>query len=166
MYQHGVNVRLIATVVLANSKDAARPSCDSPNTSPRASRLHESDVAAWSVKTVHAPSPRHRRDAKVYGHATTAMHEMITPQPPPLPLPSPNTISCPYFSVCIFGSFSALVSRQKTEASELFRLASPSEASMPDLAFVAPVLNEHVHPGETFSVAWTSPDIERWGVGR
>eukprot|EP00904_Undaria_pinnatifida_P002208 jgi/Undpi1/11989/HiC_scaffold_4.g01688.m1 len=63
---------------------------------------------------------------------------------------------------------------EKTEASELFRLASPSEASMPDLAFVAPVLNEHVHPGETFSVAWTSPDIERvkltlqnewkWGV--
>ena len=50
---------------------------------------------------------------------------------------------------------------QKTEASELFRLASPSEASMPELEFVAPTLNEYVNPGEIFSVAWTSPDIER-----
>ena len=38
---------------------------------------------AWSVKTRHAPS-RHCRDARVYGHTTTAMHDVNTP-----PLPSP-----------------------------------------------------------------------------
>ena len=37
---------------------------------------------AWSVKTRHAPS-RHCRDARVYGHMTTAMHEYrVHPAPP------------------------------------------------------------------------------------
>ena len=38
-------------------------------------------MSAWSVKTGHAPS-RHRRDAKIYGHATTAMHEIEFISPP------------------------------------------------------------------------------------
>ena len=40
---------------------------------------------AWSVKTGRALSP-HCRDARVYGHTTTAMHDMRTP--PPLVLTS------------------------------------------------------------------------------
>ena len=32
-------------------------------------------MTAWPVKTQHAPS-RHWRDARVYGHATTAMHDI------------------------------------------------------------------------------------------
>ena len=39
-----------------------------------ASRLVQA-MSAWSVKTRHAPS-RHCRDARVYGHTTTAMHEI------------------------------------------------------------------------------------------
>ena len=35
----------------------------------------------WSMKTRRAPS-RHCRDARVYGHTTTAMHDMTTPSPP------------------------------------------------------------------------------------
>ena len=35
-------------------------------------------VSAWSVKTRRALS-RHRRDARVYRHATTAMHDMSAP---------------------------------------------------------------------------------------
>ena len=43
-------------------------------------------MSAWLVKTRRAPS-RHGRDARVYGHTTTAMHKLSTP-PPPLPPPS------------------------------------------------------------------------------
>ena len=39
-----------------------------------ASRLVQA-MSAWSVKTRHAPS-RHCRDARVYDHTTTAMHEI------------------------------------------------------------------------------------------
>ena len=46
-----------------------------------ASRLVQA-MSAWLVKTRRAPS-RHSRDARVYGHTTTAMHELSTP--PPLP---------------------------------------------------------------------------------
>ena len=51
-------------------------------------------MSDWSVKTRHAPS-RHCRDARVYGHTTTAMHEIeyISPieyTPPPAPLLSSN----------------------------------------------------------------------------
>ena len=35
---------------------------------------------AWSVKSRSAPS-RHCRDVRVYGHTTTAMHDMSTPPP-------------------------------------------------------------------------------------
>ena len=37
-------------------------------------------MSVWSVKTRHAPSP-HCRNARVYGHTTTAMHDMSTPPP-------------------------------------------------------------------------------------
>ena len=46
-----------------------------------ASRLVQ-PMSAWLVKTRRAPS-RHRRDARVYGHTTTAMHKLSTPPPPP-----------------------------------------------------------------------------------
>ena len=39
-----------------------------------ASRLVQA-MSVWSVKTRHAPS-RHCRDARVYGHTTTAMHDI------------------------------------------------------------------------------------------
>ena len=45
-----------------------------------ASRLVQA-MSAWSVKTRRAPS-RHRKDAKVYGHVATAMHDMSTPPSP------------------------------------------------------------------------------------
>ena len=38
-------------------------------------------LPGW-VKIRHAPS-RHSRDARVYGHTTTAMHKLSTPPPPP-----------------------------------------------------------------------------------
>ena len=44
--------------------------------------LDASDASAWLVKTRRAPS-RRSRDARVYGHATTAMHKLSTP---PLPV--------------------------------------------------------------------------------
>ena len=37
-------------------------------------------MSAWSVKTRRAP-PRPCGDARVYGHTTTAMHDMSTPRP-------------------------------------------------------------------------------------
>ena len=45
--------------------------------------------SAWSVKTKRAPS-QHGRHARVYGHSTTAMHEMSTPFPPRPPPPAPT----------------------------------------------------------------------------
>ena len=45
-----------------------------PQTPHGASRLVQA-MSAWLVKTRHAPS-RHCRDARVYGHTTTAMHEI------------------------------------------------------------------------------------------
>ena len=47
--------------------------CDWRNTSRFASRLMQAS-SAWSVKTRRAPS-RHCRDARVYRHTTTAMHD-------------------------------------------------------------------------------------------
>ena len=52
-----------------------------------ASRLVQA-MPAWSVKTRRAPSG-HYRDARVYGHTTTAMHNM-SPHPPALPVYSPT----------------------------------------------------------------------------
>ena len=39
-------------------------------------------MSTWSVETRRAPS-RHCRDARVYGHTTTAVHELTTPPTPP-----------------------------------------------------------------------------------
>ena len=50
-----------------------------------ASRLVQA-VFAWSVKTRRAPS-RHCRYARVYGHTTTATHDMSNPPSPLLPSP-------------------------------------------------------------------------------
>ena len=44
-----------------------------------ASRLVQA-MSAWLVKTRRAPS-QHSRDARVYGHTTTAMHKLSTPRP-------------------------------------------------------------------------------------
>ena len=41
-------------------------------------------MSAWSVKTRRAPS-RHCRDARVYSHTTTAVHDNEYTPPPPLP---------------------------------------------------------------------------------
>ena len=50
---------------------------------PPISRLWcKQTMSAWSVKTRRAPS-RHCRGARVYGHRTTAMHEMSTRPPTP-----------------------------------------------------------------------------------
>ena len=46
-----------------------------------ASRLVQA-MSVWLVKSRRAPS-RHSRDARVYGHTTTAMHKLSTPPPPP-----------------------------------------------------------------------------------
>ena len=54
-----------------------------------ASRLVQA-MSAWSVKTRRAPS-RHCRDARVYGHTTTAMHDMSTL--PPTPSPAARIVS-------------------------------------------------------------------------
>ena len=45
-----------------------------------ASRLVQA-MSAWLVKTRRAPA-RHSRDARIYGHTTTAMHKLSTPTPP------------------------------------------------------------------------------------
>ena len=43
-------------------------------------------MSAWSVITRRAPSRHSGRDARVYGHTTTAMHEYrVHPSPPPPP---------------------------------------------------------------------------------
>ena len=60
--------------------DEVHPSCNSPNTSHGASRLVQA-MSAWLVKAQRAPS-RHSRDARVYGHTATAMHNLSTPPPP------------------------------------------------------------------------------------
>ena len=44
-----------------------------------ASRLVQA-MSAWLVKSLRAPS-RHSRDARVYGHTTTAMPKLTTPPP-------------------------------------------------------------------------------------
>ena len=44
-----------------------------------ASRLVHA-MSAWLVKTRRAPS-RHSKDARAYGHTTTALHKLSTPHP-------------------------------------------------------------------------------------
>ena len=65
---------------------ATRPTLDGT------SRLIQS-ASAWSVQTRRAPS-RHGRDARVYGHTTTTMHDMSTP--PPIPCDLWSTCRCRY----------------------------------------------------------------------
>ena len=55
-----------------------------------ASRLVQA-IPAWLVKTRRAPS-RHSRDARVYGHTTTAMHTLSTHPAPAIPS---NTLCYP-----------------------------------------------------------------------
>ncbi|CAM9163158.1 unnamed protein product, partial [Choristocarpus tenellus] len=50
---------------------------------------------------------------------------------------------------------------EKSTASELFRVASPSSDTKPPLSFVTPVLDEYVDVGQSFLVTWTSPNIPR-----
>ena len=54
-------------------------------------------MSVWSVKTLRAPS-RHFRDARVYGHATTVMHDVdfTLLQPPSAPLLSPLLLFVPH----------------------------------------------------------------------
>ena len=78
-----------------------------------ASRLVQA-MSAWLMKTRRAPS-RHSRDARIYGHTTTAMHKLSL-HPAPLVLPGSTgqfyqfahfclTVACPClrFSCRAFG---------------------------------------------------------------
>ena len=47
---------------------------------PHGDSLLVQAMSTWLVKTQRAPS-RHSRDARVYAHATTAMHKLSTPPP-------------------------------------------------------------------------------------
>ena len=47
------------------------------------SRLVQAKMSAWSVKARCSPPSRHSRGARVYGHTTTAMHDVSTPPPRP-----------------------------------------------------------------------------------
>ena len=55
-----------------------------------ASRLVQA-MSAWLVKTRRTPS-RHGRDARVYGHMTTAMHKLTTRPHPPLSCVHPGAV--------------------------------------------------------------------------
>ena len=56
-------------------------------------------MSAWLVKTRRAPS-RHSRDARIYGHATTAMNKLSTPPPPSLRGVVPRSCFCPLYGSC------------------------------------------------------------------
>ena len=56
-----------------------------PRRTPHGASRVVQAMSAWLVKTLRAPS-RNSRDARVYGHTTTAMHKLISP-PPSLSLP-------------------------------------------------------------------------------
>ena len=71
----GIYIDMEATVDLGfPTLHAAR------RTSYGASRLVQA-ISAWSAKTGRTPS-WHRRDTRVYGHTTTAVHDTSTPRPP------------------------------------------------------------------------------------
>ena len=65
-----------------------------------ASRLVQ-EMSAWSVKTRRAPS-RHRRDARLYGHRNTAMHDIECisaieyPPSPPVRFPTFLVVFTPF----------------------------------------------------------------------
>ena len=58
-----------------------------PRRTPHGTSCLVQALSAWLGKTRRAPS-WHSKDARVYGHTTTAMHKLSTPPPRP---PSPNT---------------------------------------------------------------------------
>ena len=71
------SIRKKVRIKTGSQYDAANPSCNSPKTS----RCFA--MSAWLVKTRRASS-RHCRDARVYGHTATAMHDISTSPRPPL----------------------------------------------------------------------------------
>ena len=75
-------------VTTGSWKDAGHPSCDLLNTSRRFA-LGASNVC---LETRRAPS-RHSRDARVYGHTTTAMHKLSALPNPPSPSPPPPHVT-------------------------------------------------------------------------
>ena len=79
-------------------------------------------VSAWSVKTGRAP-PRHCRDARVYGHTTTAMYDNeCTPPPPSLSL------------FCFYTASSLIVARILSPCSSPWSAAVSSQAdSLPTI---------------------------------
>ena len=72
---------VLRAVLSRMQSDGPHPSCDRVHATRRtphgASRLLPA-MSAWSTKARRAPS-RHCRDARVYGHTTTAMHDMSVP---------------------------------------------------------------------------------------
>ena len=76
-------------------------------------------MPAWPVKTQRAPS-RHSRNARVYGHTTTAMHEISTPPPPTLP----HATNCNTWPT---NNYSA-INRHFTQSTNNFSLATISRS--------------------------------------
>ena len=72
-------------------------------------------MSAWSVETRCAP-PRRFKDARVYGQATTAMHDMSAPRPLP---------KCGLPAVATYGSTVPL-SPPRPVSGPITRLTPPS----------------------------------------
>ena len=70
--------------VLSRMQLTLHASCPTPH---GASRLAQA-MSAWSMETRRAPS-RHRRDARVYGHTTTVVHDNEYAPPPSPPQKEP-----------------------------------------------------------------------------
>ena len=88
----------------------------------------------WSVKTRHAPS-QHCRDERVYGHTTTAMHELeyispieYTPYSPPLPPPTINSTFVRH--LCVRASASQQYKMQLVLHATFRTLASLSRSAL------------------------------------
>ena len=69
-----------------------QPTLHATRQTPHGASCLVQPMSAWSVKTRHVPS-RHCRDARIYCHTTTTMHEIehispieYTPPTPPAPL--------------------------------------------------------------------------------
>ena len=80
-------------------------------------------ISVWLVKTRRAPS-WHGRDARDYGHTTTAMHKLSTPYPPPpslLPPPPLRIVRAAYHNFCCDKQAKRLRRRQTVPANEAGR---------------------------------------------
>ena len=95
-------------------QDSARPSRDSPNTSRR-SRLGQA-FSVLSVKTQRAAS-RHFRGARVYGHTTTAKHDVHRHHPPRWKLTASFSVGVVYLRGAFAGVGDALAGPNGTHAS-------------------------------------------------